>query len=250
MAIGVVTAAAELGVSPARVRALIVSGAIPATKVGRTYVLDEVVLDRLAQRQRPAHVRAFSPRLAWACAAAADGIRPGWITSSELSRLRHRLDSSRADAGVWQARLASLASERIPLRVAATERDALLGDARVARSGQSVLVQASKKWQEVALPLDTDMTVIWLRTTDELAQLQRKYGMIRAGSGNVIASVAGVDGLPACGDGDGNAYRLVAVADLLSSPDARGRRAGRELLETVLAGRRWSVRPAKRPAAD
>lgn len=62
--LSVVESASILNVSPARVRALIAEGSIPAHKVGRAWVLrEEDVLQRAANRPRPGRPKA-APRTA------------------------------------------------------------------------------------------------------------------------------------------------------------------------------------------
>lgn len=57
--------AQQLGVSPARVRALIKAGLLPAHKNGREWVLrEEDVLQRLAERPRSGRPRCDEPRSA------------------------------------------------------------------------------------------------------------------------------------------------------------------------------------------
>jgi hypothetical protein len=131
------------------------------------------------------------------------------------------------------------------MRVGTALRERLLADVRVARSGSSVLTDRAAKWRRIELPVSGASASIWVRSADELVALAREYGLIAAAVGDVSVAVAGVPGLGACGDGDGNAYRLVVAADLLSSTDARGRRAGRDLLERVVQERRWSARPGE-----
>lgn len=56
--LSVAEGARQLGVSPARVRALIKDGLLPARKIGREWVLqEEDVLQRLAEQPRPGRPR-------------------------------------------------------------------------------------------------------------------------------------------------------------------------------------------------
>ena len=238
MVVGVAQVAAELGVSAARVRALIATGALPATKISGSYVLDQDAVDLLAQRERPAHVRAFSVRMAWACAAATDGVRPTWISDAELSRLRRRLDIAPASPGLWQARLAALTRSRQLFRVGPEQLAGLLLDRRVARTGTSAVVNGSDP------RVGPGPAAVWVRTPDDLDELGHTYGLLPAAAGNLTVSVAGAPQVPWLGGPDGNAFRLVVAVDLLVQADARSHRTGSELLSAALAERSWrSLRP-------
>ena len=241
MVVGVGQVAAELGLSPSRVRALIAAGTLPAKKVSGSYVLDQDAVDLLAQRERPAHVRAFSVRMAWACAAATDGVRPTWISDAELSRLRRRLDTAPASPGLWQARLAALTRHRLSFRVGEEQLKTLLVDPRVARTGTSAVAVGSDP------RVGSGPAAVWVRTADDLTALGQAYGLLPAESGNVTVSVAGAPQVPWLGGPGGDVFRLVVAADLLSVADARSRRTGRELLSAALIERSWRLlRPAAR----
>lgn len=69
--VSVTQAAQRLGVAPQRVRQLIASGTLPATKVGSSWVIKGSSLRQLKQRSRPG--RPLSERSAWMVIAAADG---------------------------------------------------------------------------------------------------------------------------------------------------------------------------------
>ena len=232
MSLSVADAAIELGVSATRVRALIAAGALAARKVSGVYVIDDQVLDELAQRERVAHVRAFSPRLAWASAALADGTRPSWLRHDELSRLRSRMDRVDQSVGAWQARLAARATASARYRIGEALLEPALADERTVRSGES------------STGLTTDPFVattqsIWVCGRDDLASVRQHYGLLPSDTGNLTVRTVEVAGLSSLGTGDGNAFRLIVAADLLESGDARSRYAGTELLAAVLGERLW-----------
>lgn len=63
--IGTAEAAKRLGVSDARIRALILEGRLPATKVGRDWAIDEAEVSKLAGAERkPGRPRKDSERQA------------------------------------------------------------------------------------------------------------------------------------------------------------------------------------------
>ncbi len=220
--------AARTGLSERRVRALIAAGAMPATKVGARYLLDDRDVDAFVTHDRPAHVRAFAPRVAWAAASLLDGVSPVWLGADERSRLRARLASADGSPGVWRAWTARLASTRTTLRASAGQVEALLVDADVVRSGRS------------ASNLVTDPLVgpvgaqVWVRTGEDVERLRSSLGLLRSASGNVTVSVPSVAGLPALGADGVNAFRLVVATDLLAQGEAREGAAGRALLEALV----------------
>ena len=82
--------AARLGVSPARVRALIAAGDLPARKLGGRWVLDTDDVDAADAKERVSG-RPWSPRMAWGLIALAEGRTPTDLSAPERSRLRNRL---------------------------------------------------------------------------------------------------------------------------------------------------------------
>ncbi len=236
MGIGVGDAAERLGVGHHRVRTLIGTGHLAAERVSGVYIIDANSLDALAQLQRPAHVRAFSRRIAWACAALVDGDIPGWVTGSELSRLRSRLDNLPADAGSWAARLRSRAIHTWVLRGGSGQLRSLLANKNVARTG----ISATNLIGEAQMT--ADQAEIWVADSAAIRVLRADFGLLPSESGNVTIRVADVPELRGLGTGDGNAFRLIVAADLINGRDARARYAGGELLAATLAERRWRTR--------
>jgi excisionase family DNA binding protein len=233
MVLGVEEAADRLGVSRHRVRQLIRSRLLAAERVSGRYVVDEAGVDALTQFDRPAHVRSFSRRIAWACAAAADGVAPVWVTHSEAARLRARMDALPSDAAGWVARLRARAANTVTLRAGRMQLPRLLSDERVARSG----VTATNVVRDAQV--SGDEAELWVQTDAELSSLRTSLGLLPSTAGNLTIRSAHVTGLTSLGSGDGNAFRLIVAADLLNGRDARARYAGQELLETALGERRW-----------
>lgn len=234
MMISVAEAATELGVGRARVRALIAHGMLDAQKISGAFVLEAADVDALAERERLAHVRAFSPRVAWACAALADGHRPEWVRADELSRLRGRLTRAGQHPGAWQTRLSRLSAHSDSYRAGPGQMSSLLTDPRTARTGQSA---TNLVGDHLVGPAGAD---VWVASEAELTAVRADFGLLRSsGGGNLTIRVPAAGRLPALGTGDGNAFRLVVAADLLGAADPRLKRAGIELLKSALGEHRW-----------
>lgn len=223
----VTEAAARTGLSTRRVRALITAGRLRATKVGAAYVLDERDLDDFLRHERPSHIRALSPRIAWAAAALLDGVQPTWLRADERSRLRSRLASAGAAPGTWHAWTARLAQTHATFRASPAQVDAVLTASTTVRSGRS----ASNL---VTDPLvGTVSATVWTHTLEDIDHLRRGLGLLRSPAGNVTISAPPQFGLPALGADGHNAFRLVVARDLLSDSDPRAVFAGTALLSAM-----------------
>lgn len=101
-------AATRLGVSPAAVRQRIVAGWLPATKRGRSWWLDERVVERHV-RQPASSGRPLSPAMAWAIVLLASGDEQGAkrLARNERypSRMRAWLESHPLGEHAFQLRL-------------------------------------------------------------------------------------------------------------------------------------------------
>ncbi len=234
MTIGVGEAARTLGLTPARVRALIAAGALPARRVGRVHVLDERDVSQFGTQERPAHVRAMAPRIAWAAAALGDGVRPDWIRTDELSRLRARLSSAGGAVGTWRAQLRDI-GERRRFRAGPDQVTRLLASPLVVRTGRS------------ATNLVTDALVgpvgasVWAPTAAAANELQRSLGLLPSSTGNVTVGIPATDAPTAWGADGENAYRLIVAVDLLHDGDPRSVSAARALVDAVAREARWAV---------
>jgi excisionase family DNA binding protein len=85
--LSVAEAAEALGLSIRRVRALIDADAIPAGRIGRSWVLSRDAVDRFARRRRR-RGRRLSSANAWALLALLAGEEPASVDAPALSRLR------------------------------------------------------------------------------------------------------------------------------------------------------------------
>lgn len=219
----VAEAAEQLGVSGHEVRRLIRTGALPASRVGRTLVIDD---DAVAARARlPIGAgRAFAPRTAWAALWELSGLRADWLDAPGRSRLRSRLASLDADQVVAAARGRA---ERHALRVLPAYRDRLLHAEGVLVSGMSA---AGAVGADVVTTEAADEVYCH---ADRLAALSREFGLSDRGEANLVVRVATFEQLPV----ESRAQMPVAVVavDLAESSDVRTRRAGLTLLSDALA---------------
>ncbi|GIG27015.1 helix-turn-helix domain-containing protein [Cellulomonas denverensis] len=218
--------AARTGLSDRRVRALIADGALPATKIGTRYVVDELDVDAFLRHTRPPHTRAMAPRIAWAVAALLDGASPTWLRSDELSRLRSRLSRTSLPV-VWRTWARHLAMEQLSLRGSADQVEAVLADASTVRSGRSATTLVTDPL--VGAP----GAVVWTRSAEEAERLRRTLGLLRSAAGNVTINVPPPIGLTGLGADGVNAFRLVVARDLLDEDEPRARSAGEALLHSV-----------------
>lgn len=229
--LSVTETATRTGLSTRRVRALISGGVLRATKVGAAYVVDDRDLDDFLRRERPAHTRAFSPRVAWAAAALLDGAQAGWLRADERSRLRSRLTSTGAAPGTWQAWTARLAQTRTTFRASPAQVEAVLSAPSTVRSGRS----ASNLVTDPLVGLAS--ATVWTRTLDDVDHLRRHLGLLRSDAGNVTISTPPPIGLTALGTDGHNAFRLVVAHDLLTEDDPRSTSAGTALLNAITTSR-------------
>lgn len=83
-------AASTLGLSASRIHAMVVSGRLPATKVGGRWLVERVEVER-RRRQRPLKGRPFAAHNAWALLALASGNNLEGVDPSARSRMRRAL---------------------------------------------------------------------------------------------------------------------------------------------------------------
>lgn len=84
-------AARRLGVSQARIRAMITAGVLDAEKIGGRWFVGLTALRR-RERWGPAGGRHLQPQNAWAALELASGIPPSWISFDKARRLAQLLD--------------------------------------------------------------------------------------------------------------------------------------------------------------
>ncbi|OLT50300.1 hypothetical protein BJF89_10320 [Corynebacterium sp. CNJ-954] len=228
-------AAARLGVSQARVRALINSGGLTARRVGTLWLIDAASIEHQhSLTTAGATSRAMSPRIAWAAADLADGGTAAWLSATERSRLRRRLSGSPEIDAVrrWMSRRASSIHH---YKVGPKDLTALLTDCRAVRTGISAV-------ESYHLGLGTGGDADIYISSEDLGQLVRGYVLLPSSRGNLTVRIDDGDLHRAATrtiDGRVVVPRMIAGADLADDTDARTRSAGRRLLAAVMDERRW-----------
>ncbi len=236
--VGVAEAARRLNISPVRVRQLIRSATLTAEQLENgVYLIDSSDLDRFASQERAAHVRGFSPAVAWAAAALCDGDGAAWLSSSERSRLRARLDAARQEprrdaASAWRSRLRRLATHTDPYRVHDDNLNELRDDHRLRLSS----VYATTL---VGDGLAGGSGCVWVTSGNVASEVIRDYALLRSDTRpNLTVKVS--DGQWPLGPiGSRSTYRLVTAADLLNEADTRAVQAAIDLIHATLTENLW-----------
>ena len=224
-------AAARLGVSSRRVRALIEQGDLEATQVGRSHLIQAESLARLSINR--ASGRSLSARTSWVALLSDIGTRDfdeiagiaGLWRSERVRVLSQR--ERRVEDWSWLARRRA-ATKRYAIRDAYLTR--LLADRRVVRSGLSAIRE-----HDVDLTVHTGSAEVYV--DQKLASDLPNDYLLRADAlGAVIVHAVDTDAL--LGRFGVCAVMTAATVgvDLAESDDVRTRRAGYELLERVLRG--------------
>lgn len=131
--ISVSAAAARLGVSPRRVRAMLLANGLDGERVGRQWMVESASVPSSSRRAG----QPFSPRMAWAFMELLAGGDPDWVSSSELSRLRLRWKKLCQQEDPLSVIRSVLARRAARSRWSAPEPRVLLGDPRITASGVS-----------------------------------------------------------------------------------------------------------------
>lgn len=241
MSDGVTTtqAAQRLGVTTARARALIASGALAATRVGHQWLIDRDSLDR--QRDlvaAGATGRSFAPRIGWAAAALCDG-SPDGLAPDERYRLRYRLvglepasASACAQVQRWLSRRAQSVHR---YRVGERDIETLLRTDGVMATGISAVAT-------YGLGLGVGGSADAYVTDRTCRQLVRDFVLIDSARGNLTLRVIDTEALNHQILDTEVAPRLIVGVDLAEDTDARSRAAGCGLITEALRG----VRPARK----
>lgn len=218
-----VTQASErLSVGEHEVRRLVHAGLLTARRVGRTFVLDEEPVDARA-RLSIAPGRPLAPATAWAALWELSGERVTWLEASSRSRLLAKLSAMTVHG--LQAAVRER-SDRVGLCVLPAYREQVLTSAGVVATGMSAAHEAEADVAAVAAPAEVCCTTRTLNT------LTQRFALSPRGESNLVVHVSRFDALPLEGR---HALPAAAVAaDLASSSEVRTRRAGSDLLATLM----------------
>lgn len=215
--VGVAEAAAELGVSPRRVRQMLADGVLAGEHVGRAWIIDSQQLQNFENRRAEVG-RPWSPAAAWAVLSLADGEE---VDSSPVQRSRAR---KRLAGGLGGAvgRLGVRAQRR--RFYAHPGVLGQLGEAPEAvRSGMSAVVEHG------ADLVVGDEFEGYVRAGD-VDEVVSRFGLDeQAARPNVLLRVVSDAAWP-FRPGQRWAGRAVVAVDLIESDDPRARRAGAELI--------------------
>ncbi|WP_370071140.1 helix-turn-helix domain-containing protein [Mycobacterium sp. MAA66] len=220
-------AAQRLGVHPSRVRALIASGALTATRAGNQWLIDTDSLDHQHNLiAAGATGRPFAPRIAWAAGALCDG-RPGTLIPTERTRLRHRLagvdsNSNGACPRVqrWLSRRAqSMHHYRISER-----------DVAVLMATDGVLATGISTANFYDLGLGTGGFADAYVSDRTHRELVKNFVLIDSARGNLTLRVTDARVIETTMLDADVAPRLIAGVDLTEDTDTRTRSAGRALI--------------------
>lgn len=210
-------AAAELGVSQERVRALIHDGQMEAQRIGGRWLVDAGEIARHAARQRRAG-RPFGAERAWGLLALASDREPFWLSERDRRRLAEVLRTRGLDRLLGQLRRRARV-ERWYVHPAFV--DDVLAD-------PSVVVGGARATAE--LRDDRGSPDVYVRPRDA-ARLRDEYSPdVGDGRANVVVRV--VEGAWPFSPGERRAWPAVAAADLLDEhpDDPRCRDVAKRLL--------------------
>lgn len=209
-------AAAELGISPQRIRALAQSGQIQADRVGGHWVIRD---DSLSSPRDRAPGRPLSAANAWALLALLEGESPGWVHPSVRSRLRKRLKDSD-----WLARALVRSEPRANVnrwRLLPSDFSKIRASFPIVRSGLSAAGAALDLFSDEG-PLDAYVS------QRALAEIANQFKPLE--SSNEPNAFLRVPSHSWPLEHEGQVPIAVAAADLLSDEDPRVSRAARNVL--------------------
>lgn len=225
LSVSVAEAAATLGVSGARVRALIKAGELDAVKIGAAWIVDPASVDRRQQSKSPTG-RLFSPARALGLLMLAAGEPVPWLDRVTEWKLRQALDRIGFERLIPRMRKRATAYR---FRAHPGDLKHLEQEPSVVRSGPSA---ASELRLQILAPGFLEAYV----PTHELPGLSRRYHFIsRSRLSNVILHV--VSGPWPFVSGARVVPMPFAVVDLLESDEPRAYRAGRVALERLTRSR-------------
>ena len=210
--------AAELGVNEQRVRQLVASGQLDATKVGGRWLITAEGLAAYAKHGR-ASGRPWGERRAWGYLWLALGRDPTWLTAPEASRLRRQIREGGVQPVVSKLRTRATTIE-LSGHPAAVRR------VRADRACVIAGISAAAAWK-ADIHAVGDIAEAYCKPSDA-RRLQRSLHLVESASPNVVLHV--VSELWPFDQSERVAPALVTALDLIESSDQRTQRAGRDLL--------------------
>lgn len=225
-------AAARLGVSERRVRALIGQGDLHAEFVGRMYLVAPESLSRFAAHR--ADGRSLSTRMAWAALLTDLGATDFDAVATDLGLSRTdrqrvvALRNRKIEDWSWLVRRRAVTA-RFTVRDVYLDR--LISDSRVLRSGLSALAEF-----RVHLTVQRGEAELYVGESEREALLA-DYLARSDDAGRVIVHTVG-DSVICRASGDGRRVMSAATVgvDLAESEDVRTQRAGYKLLRRLAHG--------------
>jgi excisionase family DNA binding protein len=219
------TAADRLGVSPEQVRELVRSGDLEAIKPGRDVLVRSEAVERRATVVKPKAGRPLSPSMAWAVLWLVSDVKPHWVSSSELVRVRRY---ARRPLAEWPRLLAGRAQVH-RVRMPSAVRKRVRSMTGVAAGG---LWAARLHGANLVLPDGEPDELYFAPAAFDAVRTMKGIGW-QSTSPDVVIRVVSA-GLPAALVSqifdDVTVPRGTAAADLLDLGDDRSRRAAAELL--------------------
>ncbi len=222
--VGTAEAAARLGVSQQRVRALWHGGALTGRKIADRLMLDRAGVLDLAERNRPA-TRPLSPRNAWTLLMLLVGEATPWASPPEISRLRRAAFTRQAPdlAALVRSRARTVRLDGPP-GVAVH----LVQSPHVTRSG----VTLAERWTDLSVDAGAEV----YGATTAVSALEREWHLWREAEGPIVIHVV-PDSLVDVLVGRSEMPASVVAVDLLESGEPRSVRAGGVLWEGIVD--RW-----------
>jgi len=226
-------AAHQMGLHPAHVRRLVRNGEIPGRKVGARWLVSEAAL-RQRERLQARPGRPLSTPMAWAVMKLVNAELRGRLDATSESdalddrrlrfRLRHHLEDS-PPAELWPSWLRRRSSPR-RVWVHPGVKDRLACDPRVHAGGESGAAAA-----EIGVGAGKGGSAIFYLNEDDVQDVMDKYKVREDPDGLVILMVVSGDVSAALLPPPGEPVPpVVALVDLLESPDARQRHLAKELI--------------------
>lgn len=224
MDVGVAEAAAQLGVSPQRVRQLVQEGLIPARRISGRWVFDTEALSRRVET-RPVG-RPMSARVAWGLIGLLESGTAPDLDPAERSRLRARL---RRKPQIGE--LAQWCRNRSEVHWLAGHRSA---PARLLRIGTAVPTGASGSGHDI---LDLGSVEVYLPEADAQRAIRELHlHPADQASANAVIRIPRAPHWPFP---QGRAGPVTVSLDLWDAAEPRSRRAAHRLYAAALDDRRF-----------